>query len=90
MPTVHLLIKGRVQGVAYRASAKDKAIELSLTGWVKNTEAGDVEAVVTGPEEKVQLFIAWCRQGPAAAKVTDVEIESMPETPFEGFAIVRR
>ena len=88
MPTVHLLIKGRVQGVAYRASAKDKAIELSLTGWVKNTAAGDVEAVVTGPDAKIQQFIAWCRQGPPAAIVSDVKIEPMPETSFEEFVIV--
>jgi len=90
MPTVHLLIKGRVQGVYYRASAKDKAIELSLTGWIKNTAAGDVEAVVTGPDTAIQRFIAWCRQGPPAAEVSDVEVKPIPETAFEEFAIVKR
>ena len=90
MPTVHLLIKGRVQGVYYRASAKEKALELSLTGWVKNTAAGDVEAVVTGPQTAIQDFIAWCRQGPPAAEVQEVQIEPMPETTFEEFSITRR
>jgi len=90
MPTAHLLIKGRVQGVYYRASAKDKAIQLSLTGWVKNTAAGDVEAVVTGPETAIQSFIAWCRQGPPAAEVEDVKVNPMPETAFEEFFILRR
>ena len=90
MPTAHLLIKGKVQGVYYRASAKDKAIELSLTGWVKNTPAGDVEAVVTGPQTAIQSFIAWCRQGPPAAKVEDIKVTPMPETAFPDFSIMRR
>jgi len=90
MPTVHLLIKGRVQGVAYRASAKDKAFQLSLTGWIKNTTAGDVEAIVTGPDTAIQSFIAWCRQGPPAAEVQEVQVKPMPETVFSEFAILRR
>ena len=56
MPTVHLLIKGKVQGVFYRASAKEKAGGLKLTGWVKNTPAGDVEAVASSTEENVKEF----------------------------------
>ena len=90
MPTVHLLIKGRVQGVAYRASAKDKAISLSLTGWVRNTAAGDVEAVVSGAAERIQTFIDWCRQGPPAAEVGEVVVEPMADTVYGEFAIVRR
>lgn len=89
MPTVHLLIKGKVQGVSYRFSAREMAERLSLTGWVKNTAEGQVEAMATGNEEALQQFIAWCKKGPPGAMVTDVEINPVRETPFNGFSITR-
>lgn len=89
MPSVHLIIKGKVQGVYYRASARDTALDLSLTGWIKNTAQGHVEAFATGPQQALQQFIDWCRQGPPDAAVTDILIESMPETPFPDFSIRR-
>jgi acylphosphatase len=89
MPTVHLLIKGKVQGVFYRATAKDVAQELQLTGWVKNTKEGNVEIVVTGTNEKLQQFTEWCRQGPSKAEVTNVEITMEDEKAFDKFSIVR-
>jgi len=72
---VHVIISGRVQGVWYRASTKQKAEELELTGWVKNTVEGNVEAVFEGDESKVNEMIAWCWKGPPLAKVADVTIE---------------
>ena len=89
MPTIHLLIKGKVQGVYYRASAKEQADRLSLRGWVRNTPEGGVEIVVSGEEAAVQQFIAWCRQGPPRAVVTDVISSAQPEGRFEGFSITR-
>lgn len=89
MPTVHILIKGKVQGVSYRAAAKGRAANLVLTGWVKNTADGDVEATVTGENEAIQQFIKWCRQGPPSAVVTDVQVKPVPETPFLTFSIMR-
>ncbi|HVS98174.1 MAG TPA: acylphosphatase [Puia sp.] len=89
MPSVHLIIKGKVQGVYYRASARDVALGLSVTGWIKNTMQGHVEAFVTGPQDALQQFTDWCRQGPAGAAVTDIVIESMPEIAFPDFAIRR-
>ena len=89
MPTVHLLIKGKVQGVNYRAAAKGRAANLALTGWIKNTAEGDVEVTVSGEHEAIQQFIKWCRQGPPAAVVAKVEIKPMPETPFLTFSIMR-
>jgi acylphosphatase len=89
MPTVHLLIKGKVQGVFYRATAKDVAKELGLTGWVKNTKEGNVEALASGSDEQLQQFISWCRQGPAKAIVTDVAINFIEEEVFEAFSIIR-
>lgn len=89
MPTVHLLIQGKVQGVFYRATAKDKAIQIGVKGWIKNTSQGDVEAMVSGEEAQLESFIAWCRVGPEGSRVTHVTLEPAPEATFEGFRIVR-
>lgn len=89
MPTVHLLIKGKVQGVSYRFSAREIAERLSITGWVKNTAEGHVEAMATGNEEALQQFISWCKKGPPGAKVTEVLVNPVGETPFKGFSITR-
>ena len=94
MPTVHLLIKGKVQGVFYRASAKAAAERLHITGWVKNTPEGHVEVLACGEEGKLQQFVEWCSEGPQEAVVSDViELERQPGEPaganFKGFAIVR-
>lgn len=89
MPTLHLLVKGRVQGVSYRASAKEEADSLSLTGWVRNTSEGNVETTATGTTTALEAFTTWCRRGPAHARVTDLITELLPETPFKDFAIRR-
>jgi acylphosphatase len=88
MPTKYLLIKGRVQGVYYRASAKDVARKTGLTGWIRNTPDGHVEAMATGSEEQLELFINWCREGPRGARVTEVEIQVVDDAQFEAFKIV--
>jgi len=89
MPTVHLIITGRVQGVSYRFAAKEMATNLSLTGWVKNTAEGHVEATVSGPEPALQQFIGWCRQGPRLASVSDVIIQHVPDMSFNDFSVRR-
>ena len=68
------MISGRVQGVAYRANARRQAMNLSLTGWVKNLPDGRVEALAEGPAARVDALIAWCKEGPPAARVTSVDI----------------
>ena len=86
--SVHVLISGRVQGVWFRASTKQKAEELGITGWVRNTSDGKVEAVFEGEEEIVQKMIEWCRHGPPLATVEHVEIKQQkPTDGFEGFTI---
>jgi acylphosphatase len=89
MPTVHVVISGRVQGVSYRVAAREFAGRLALTGWVRNTREGNVELTATGPEHALKKLIAWCYQGPPMAFVTGVSIEHIPETPFDGFEIRR-
>ena len=68
------MISGRVQGVAYRANARRQAMNLSLTGWVKNLRDGRVEVLAEGPAARVDALIAWCKEGPPAARVTSVDI----------------
>lgn len=89
MQTVHLTISGKVQGVFYRASAKEEADRLRLQGWVRNTATGAVEALVQGPAEAVNRFIAWCRQGPPRAKVREVRVEPAEAVSFPGFTVLR-
>lgn len=89
MPTVYLLIKGKVQGVFYRATAKEEADQLQLTGWIKNTEEGHVETVASGSQHALDQFVAWCKRGPRKAEVTEVEIKTLPEETFDQFSILR-
>ena len=89
MPTIHILIKGRVQGVFYRATARDMAESFGLTGWIKNTKEGDVEAVASGSEEQLQQFVEWCKAGPPQAIVTNVAVNKIEDEAFEKFRIVR-
>ena len=89
MPTIHLIIKGTVQGVFYRATAKTIADKTGVTGWIKNTEDQNVEALVTGAEEQLEEFISWCKKGPARAKVTEVIAHPQSETAFKDFSVKR-
>ena len=90
MKTIHLLIKGKVQGVFYRATAKEKAAELRLSGWIKNTDEGHVEAVASGTEDGIEAFITWCKKGPSGAEVNSVDVIETGEKISEGFLILRR
>ena len=84
----HVVISGRVQGVWFRASTKQKAKELGLFGWVRNTRDGDVEAVFEGDEKLVKEMIDWCHIGPPQSEVEKVEVTSQsPCDGFEGFSI---
>lgn len=89
MPTFHLLIKGKVQGVFYRASAGKTAAKTGVKGWIRNSPEGDVEAVVTGTEEQLSRFIAWCKEGPSTSKVTEVIATELEEMQFYDFSVRR-
>jgi acylphosphatase len=65
-------IRGRVQGVGYRAWVEVQANRLDLQGWVRNRRDGSVEALFEGGEEVVASMVALCRQGPPLALVDDV------------------
>ena len=84
------LIRGRVQGVAYRYSARQKATALGLTGWVRNLPDGCVEAVASGTPDALDAFHAWLLDGPATARVTAVErYEAIEGETVAGFEIRR-
>jgi acylphosphatase len=87
---VHVLISGRVQGVWYRASTKQKAEQLGVFGWVRNTNEGYVEAVFEGEEDLVNKMINWCHQGPPLASVENVKVLKQSEIKnFDRFEITR-
>ena len=71
--SLHVLIAGRVQGVGFRFSARQEAAELGLEGWVRNLPDGRVEGEFTGERSGLDRMLAWCRVGPAFARVDDVE-----------------
>jgi acylphosphatase len=81
-----VIVTGRVQGVGYRAWAIRAATELGLRGWVRNRPDGTVEALAMGPAPAVEAFVAACRRGPAAARVTAVETEPALDDDSAGFA----
>jgi acylphosphatase len=84
MKTLRLEIRGRVQGVSYRASMVAQARSLGARGWVRNRRDGSVEAMVQGPAETIDRLVAWAHQGPPSAAVTSVGV--FPgEGEFEGF-----
>lgn len=70
---IQLVIRGRVQGVYFRASAQREARRLGLTGWVRNRPDSAVELVAEGEEDQVKDFLAWAQRGPSTARVDQVE-----------------
>lgn len=85
MQQCHVFISGNVQGVGYRYFVKSHARKLGITGWVRNTEDGGVEAVLQGEKEMIDVILEQCRKGPFLAEVEHVgfdweeEIESYTE-----------
>ncbi len=85
---VHIVIDGIVQGVFFRASTREKARELGLTGWVKNCFDGNVEAVFEGDRGKLEQILKWCKIGPPGAKVENIKSNWVAQTgEFDTFSI---
>jgi acylphosphatase len=84
------VVRGRVQGVGYRASTQHQAARLGVHGWVANQADGSVALEAEGPAPAIAALIAWCRRGPSLAEVTDVRVTELPATGATGgFAITR-
>jgi acylphosphatase len=71
---IRVVIKGRVQGVGFRAFLEHEALRHDIAGWVRNRRDGTVEAVFIGESDAISAMIAECRQGPALADVRDVVV----------------
>jgi len=69
---VRLRVTGCVQGVWYRGATEREALRLGVDGWVRNLPDGSVEALLEGEAKAVRALVAWCRRGPAGARVADV------------------
>ena len=87
----HLTIRvsGKVQGVFFRVSAKEQADRLGVKGFVCNEPNGEVRIEAEGEEDKLQLFLRWCAQGPSRARVDKVNVEESVLTNFDLFEVRR-
>ena len=75
-----VVVRGQVQGVFFRDSAREEAEREGVAGWVSNRDDGGVEAVFEGDPDAVERLVEWCRSGPSSADVDDVEAtEEEPE-----------
>jgi acylphosphatase len=69
----HIIVRGRVQGVGYRAFVEREALRRGVEGWVRNRRDGSVEAVFAGALEKVDAVVEVCRRGPYSARVEQID-----------------
>ncbi len=82
-------VYGKVQGVWFRASTRQQARELGLSGFVQNMPDGSVYIEAEGDKEQLDALVAWCRQGPPLARVARVEVQQGPLKGYSDFVIRR-
>ena len=89
MQTIKIKIEGEVQGVFFRQSTQEKAVQLGIKGTVRNCDDETVEIVATGTKEQLDQLVAWCRQGPPRANVINVTTQELSLQQFYNFSIIR-
>ena len=82
-----VVVHGLVQGVFFRDSVRRRAASTGVSGWVRNTGEGAVEAVFEGEQRAVEALVAFCREGPRGARVDRVEMIDEPAEGISGFSI---
>ncbi len=82
-----ILVRGRVQGVWFRESARQRAEQLGVGGWVRNRPDGAVEAELEGDSEDVDVLVGWFAHGPAQARVDSVAVEERAPVGGRGFSV---
>ena len=87
MPAMRCYVSGLVQGVFFRASTRDRARQLGLSGRASNLPDGRVEVVASGPAEGLAALRRWLQDGPPQTRVTRLECEPCAEESSEGFVI---
>lgn len=85
MPCARFIMTGRVQGVFFRASTRERALQLGITGHAKNRADGSVEVVASGTQAALDELDGWLHHGPPAARVDAVTREVLPEQVLRGF-----
>ena len=85
---MHCFVSGKVQGVWFRVATQDKAKDLKLTGWVRNTADGRVEVTAFGEKDALDLLFTWLHEGPELANVTDVSREALSWKEMERFGVM--
>ena len=83
-------VLGKVQGVFFRASTKNKADDLNIKGFVQNEKGGSVYIEAEGEEEKLNRFIAWCNVGPPQARVDQCIVQQSDIKDFKNFEITHQ
>lgn len=89
MKHLQIIVSGLVQGVFFRASTREKALELEITGSVCNQSDGTVVIHAEAEDDRLQNFLEWVHQGPEAAEVQEVQITEEPLQHFSDFRILR-
>jgi len=82
-----VVVRGHVQGVFFRDSARRRALGRNVSGWIANRDDGAVEAWLEGEPDAVQSLIEFCRQGPRSAEVRSVDVSDEQPRGSEGFEV---
>jgi acylphosphatase len=83
----HVFVSGRVQGVSFRDATRSQAEQLGLSGWVRNTQDGQVEAVFEGDPDTVQQMVEWCKSGPSSADVEELSVDNEQPENLSSFEV---
>lgn len=81
------LVKGRVQGVFFRAETRQKALQTGIRGWVRNTKEGHVEVLICGQPDAIDNMRRWLAEGPPRARVDSLQLTQCPDPGLTGFEI---
>ena len=85
---VRVIIHGKVHGVCFRTSTQTKALELNLTGWVRNLPSGTVEVHAEGSRDSLDKLIKWCQKGPPSANVSRCDLDWITPQSMDKFRIL--
>ncbi|MBZ0304943.1 MAG: acylphosphatase [Anaerolineae bacterium] len=88
MKQLHAIVHGRVQGVNFRYYTQEQAVDLGVTGWVRNLPDRTVEVTAEGSPDQLDKLLTFLHQGPISARVTQVEVNWLPASGrFKGFNV---
>lgn len=89
MKALEIIVSGVVQGVGFRHYTREAALQIGVSGTVKNLPDGTVKILVEGPQATVTQFLDWCHQGPQSATVTQLTYSEIELSGFSNFNIIR-